>query len=84
MLWMETYTRGERMKKNKYNIGDMFTISHGDGLYRGIICEIDKDVEEYNIFWTYPNQIVKILGYNKYEIQTNIGQGNWRYYPVVK
>jgi hypothetical protein len=70
------------MKKNKYNIGDMFIMSHG-GLYRGIICEIDKDVEdEYVIYWTSPNQNVNSVGYNKWEIQTNIGQGNWRHHPV--
>lgn len=70
------------MKNNKYNIGDMFLMSHG-GLYRGIICEIDKDAKgEYVIYWTSPNQIVNSVGYNKYEIQTNIGQGQWKYHPV--
>jgi len=73
---------GEEMKKNKYNIGDMFLMSHG-GLYRGIICEIHKDSEdEYVIYWTNPNQIVNSVGYNKWEIQTNIEHGNWFHHPV--
>lgn len=67
------------MKKKQYNIGDMFTMSHG-GLYRGIICEVDKD--EYVIYWTYPNQTIRDTGYNRFEINTNIDHGNWKYYPV--
>jgi hypothetical protein len=70
------------MKKNKYNIGDMFLMSHG-GLYRGIICEIDKDAkDEYVIYWTNPNEIVNSVVYNKWEIQTNIEHGNWFHHPV--
>jgi hypothetical protein len=72
------------MKKNKYNIGDMFLMSHG-GLYRGILCEIDKGVEdEYVIYWTNPNQIVYSVGYNRWEINTNISHGYWFHHPVVK
>lgn len=71
------------MKNNKYNIGDMFTMTHGSEFYRGIICEIHKDIEdEYVIYWTYPNQIMNSVGYNKYQIQTKLLQDNWRYYPV--
>lgn len=73
------------MKKNKYNIGDMFIMTHGSEFYRGIICEIDKDIEdEYVIYWTYPNQIMNsfCVGYNKYQIQTKLLQDIWRYHPV--
>lgn len=70
------------MKKNKFNIGDMLLMSHG-GLYRGVICEIDK-YEQYVIYWSHPNQKIENDSYSKWEIDTNIRHGKWRYYPVVK
>jgi len=75
---------GGKVKKNKYQIGDMFLMSHGS-LYRGIICEIVKEHEDdYIIYWTNPNGTVTSTGYNKWEINTNIGHGHWKHIPVVK
>lgn len=72
------------MKKNKYNIGDMFLMSHG-GLYRGILCKIDEDTEEeYVICWINPSGNICDTGYNKSEVKLNIRDGLWRYFPVVK
>lgn len=72
------------MKKNKYQIGDLF-IESRFGLYRGILSKIDKDTEEeYVICWINPSGNFCDTGYNKSEVVLNIRDGLWKYFPVVK
>ena len=68
-----------------YNIGDMFTMTHGSEFYRGIICEIHKDIEdEYVIYWAYPNQIMNSVGYKKKNTHITILNGRVAQNVVIK
>ena len=68
----------------KYQVGDLF-IQSRFGFYKGVLCKIDKDVEqEYVICWTNPSGKICDIRYNKSEVKLNIKDGLWKHFPVVK